>query len=308
MKRTIRIGTRGSALALQQANWVKRELCFHEPDLDIQLMIIRTKGDKILDAPLAKIGGKGLFVKEIEEALLRGDIDLAVHSMKDLPVDLPPGLVVGAVPKREDPRDVLITNGVPGFHSLPQRARLGTSSMRRRAQLLHCRSDLEIVPIRGNLDTRLKKLERERLDGIVVAAAGLRRMGWEDRIVQLIDPEICLPAPGQGALAIEIREDSWERLSFLNRLNDPDTFWAVLAERAFLKGLGGGCQVPIAALARIRDQELELSGVVCSPDGKIFRKQVLRDTKEKAEKIGQLLAESLLDQEVRELLDRLTRS
>jgi hydroxymethylbilane synthase len=307
-KKTIKIGTRGSALALQQANWVKERISYFAPDLDIQLIKIKTKGDKILDVPLAKIGGKGLFVKEIEEALLRGDIDLAVHSMKDLPIDLPAGLIIGAVPQREEPRDALITSSVPSFCALPPKARLGTSSLRRGAQLLHYRSDLNIIPLRGNLDTRIKKLKTEELDGIVVAAAGLYRMGWKQKVVELINTEICLPAVGQGALAIEIKEDSCERLFFLPFLNDPDTFYAVTAERAFLRRLGGGCQVPIAALAEIRDQSLQLTGMVSSPDGKIFRRKTIRGKKDKGEKLGITLAERLLDKEIAEILEKLSSS
>ena len=306
MKKVIKIGTRRSALALQQAHWVRERLCLLDKDLDIQLEKIRTKGDKLLDAPLAKIGGKGLFVKEIEEALLEGYIDLAVHSMKDLPTDLPPGLIIGAIPVREDPRDVLITTSTPSFRDLRERARLGTSSLRRKAQLLHYRPDLEIIPIRGNLDTRIRKLEPEKLDGIVVAGAGLIRMGWRDKIVEFLDPGICLPAPGQGALAIEIREDSWEELSLLHSLNDLDTCLAVTAERAFLKGLGGGCQIPIAALGEIRGPELHLTGVVSSPEGDIFRREVITDNKEGSERLGLTLAERILDKEIAEVLAKIS--
>ncbi len=203
---TITIGTRGSQLALWQANWVKDAIRSQHPDLAVELAIIKTKGDKILDVPLAKVGGKGLFVKEIEEALLVGRIDLAVHSMKDMPAEIPAGLCIGAIPEREEPRDVLITRSGLRLDRLKQGARVGTSSLRRPAQLLYVRPDITIVPLRGNLDTRLKKLESECMDAIVLAAAGVRRLGLEDRITQILDEAIMLPAVGQGALCIEIRE------------------------------------------------------------------------------------------------------
>lgn len=306
MKKVIKIGTRGSALALQQAHWVKERLYLLDKGLDIQLVKMKTKGDKLLDAPFTKIGGKGLFVKEIEETLLNGEIDLAVHSMKDLPTDLPPGLVIGAIPLREDPRDVLITSTASSLKALRDNARLGTSSLRRKAQILHYRPDLEIIPIRGNLDTRLRKLNSEKLDGIVIAGAGLIRMGWRDKIVDFLDLEVCLPAPGQGALAIEIREDSWKELSFLHSLNDEDTYLTVMAERAFLKGLGGGCQIPIAALGEVKGSELHLTGVVSSPDGEIFRREEITDKKERAEELGQTLAKKILNKEIVELLEKIS--
>jgi len=210
MEKTIKIGTRGSRLALWQANWVKSAITSINPSLSVDLIIIKTKGDKILDVPLAKVGGKGLFVKEIEEALLDGRIDLAVHSMKDMPAEIPPGLCIGAVPERETPNDVLISKNGLLFSELISGSKVGTSSLRRSAQLLHARPDLVILPLRGNLDTRLKKLETENMDAIILAAAGVKRLNFESRITEYIDENVMLPAVGQGALCIEIRENDTE--------------------------------------------------------------------------------------------------
>jgi hydroxymethylbilane synthase len=299
----LRIGTRGSQLALYQANWVKEKLVQTHPHLKVTLITIKTTGDKIQDAPLAKIGGKGLFVKEIEEALIQGRIDLAVHSIKDVPTELPESLHLSAITKREDPRDVFISKDGTLLKDLPQRAKIGTSSLRRQAQLLHFRGDLELIPLRGNLDTRLKKLERMNLDGIVLALAGVKRLGFEARITEVFPIEISLPAIGQGALGIETRKEDKgveERIHFLN---DPESAIAISAERSFLKRLGGGCQVPIAAFAKIVDSNLRIDGLVGTTDGKRLVKHHLEGPAEEAESLGNELAEILLGKGAKEILE-----
>jgi len=294
LKKTIKIGTRGSQLALWQANWVKSELEKRNAGLAVEIIKIKTTGDKILDVPLAKVGGKGLFVKEIEEALLRGDIDLAVHSMKDVPTDLPAELHLSAITEREDPRDALISKDKRLFNELPERAKIGTSSLRRQAQLLHIRPDFRIQQLRGNLDTRIKKLTTEGLDAIIVAAAGVRRMGWQDKITEYLSIDDSLPAIGQGALGIECRIDDKEINNLLEPFNHPETSVCVKAERAFLKKLEGGCQVPIAAYGIIKDKNISLAGLVASVDGTEMHKEKIEGKVEDAEKIGIELAEKLL--------------
>lgn len=302
---TITIGTRGSQLALWQANWVKNAIGRHHPDLTVELAVIKTKGDKILDVPLAKVGGKGLFVKEIEEALLDGRIDLAVHSMKDMPADIPAGLCIGAIPDREEPRDVLITrNGLP-LERLGHGARVGTSSLRRSAQLLHVRPDITIVPLRGNLDTRLKKLENESMDAIVLAAAGVRRLGLADRITQVLDESVMLPAVGQGALCIETRQNDPRISPVVAALDDLPTRQVVMGERAFLHRLEGGCQVPIAGHGHMGQKGLTLTGLVCDVDGSQQIKQSRTGPETRSEEIGLELAEVLLSLGAGEILERL---
>jgi hydroxymethylbilane synthase len=302
---TITIGTRGSQLALWQANWVRDAIFRLQPDLNVELKTIKTRGDKILDAPLAKVGGKGLFVKEIEEALLDGRIDLAVHSMKDMPADIPEGLCIGAIPAREDPRDVLISRtGVP-LERLKAGARVGTSSLRRSAQLLHERPDFDIVPLRGNLDTRLKKLDGEPLDAIVLAAAGVRRLGLAQRITQVLDETIMLPAVGQGALCIEIRATDPRLAKVAGALDDAVTRQVVLGERAFLIRLEGGCQVPIAAHGRIDEKAYTLTGLVCDLDGSRRIKLSRTGPASRSQQIGLELAEALLERGAGEILERL---
>jgi len=299
----LRIGTRGSQLALYQANWVKERLVQTHPPLKVTLITIKTTGDKIQDAPLAKIGGKGLFVKEIEEALIQKRIDLAVHSIKDVPTELPDGLHLSAITKREDPRDVFISKDGTLLKDLPQRAKIGTGSLRRQAQLLHFREDFELIPLRGNLDTRLKKLERMNLDGIVLAMAGVKRLGLEARITQIIPAEISLPAIGQGALGIETRKGDREVEEQIYFLDDPESAIAVSAERAFLKRLGGGCQVPIAAFAKLVDSNLWIDGLVGTVDGRRLVRHHLEGSLEKAESLGTELAEILLGKGGREILE-----
>jgi len=305
--RTITIGTRGSQLALWQANWVKGAIGRSHPDTPVELAIIKTKGDKILDVPLAKVGGKGLFVKEIEEALLDGRIDLAVHSMKDMPADIPDGLCIGAVPAREEPRDVLITRSDRPLDDLPHSARVGTSSLRRSAQLLHRRSDLTIVPLRGNLNTRLKKLETEGLDAIVLAAAGIRRLGLADRITQILDESIMLPAVGQGALCIESRQADDTVAPLLTALDDGPTRAVVLGERAFLNRLEGGCQVPIAGHGHLDGGSFVLTGLVCDVDGTRQIKATRSGPVDQNEAVGRELADMLLAEGADRILERLNQ-
>ncbi len=305
MSRELKIGTRGSQLALFQANWVKDQLVQAHPDLKVILIKIKTTGDKIQDAPLAKIGGKGLFVKEIEEALLQKRIDLAVHSIKDVPIEIPQGLHLSVITKREDPRDVFISKDGKTLKDLPQNARIGTSSLRRQAQLLHFRSDLEFIPLRGNVETRLKKLNSMHLDGMILALAGVKRLGLEENITEIISPERSLPAIGQGALGIETRVDDREVNEKIQFLNDEESWIAVSAERAFLKKLEGGCQVPIAAFARIIGTTLTIDGLVGTIDGKRLIRHHQEGPIEKAESLGIELAEILLGKGAREILNEI---
>jgi hydroxymethylbilane synthase len=266
MSKLLKIGTRSSPLALWQAEWVSGRIRERYPEIEVALVKIKTTGDKILDVPLAQVGGKGLFVKEIEEAMLRGDVDIAVHSMKDVPTEFPPGLGLACITKREDPRDALISRGL-SFADLPRGARIGTSALRRQAQLLARRPDLEMVVIRGNVETRIDKLETEGLDAVILAAAGLKRLGFSNRITEYLPVELSLPAIGQGALGIECRLDDEELVTLISFLNDPETQRAVGAERAFLLRCEGGCQVPIAAFGETEGDQLRLTGFISSVDG-----------------------------------------
>lgn len=303
--KTIKIGTRGSKLALWQANWVKSALIEKAPGLSVELIIIKTKGDKILDVPLAKVGGKGLFVKEIEEALLDGRIDLAVHSMKDMPAEIPEGLCIGAVPKRETPFDVLISKNNRQLSELPENAKIGTSSLRRASQLRHIKPEIDILPLRGNLDTRLKKLETEDLDGIILAAAGVKRLGFEDKISEYLDDGSMLPAVGQGALCIETRESDPDITPIVSLLNHPETKAVILGERAFLSKLEGGCQVPIAAMGKIENETFIINGLVSDLDGKTMLREELSGPVSSSEKTGIELADRLLSKGAREILAQL---
>lgn len=294
-KKTLRIGTRASALALWQAEWVKSELEKKHPGLEVTLTKIKTKGDKILDVPLAMVGGKGLFVKEIEEAMLRGEIDIAVHSMKDVPTIFPEGLALRCITEREDPRDIVILReGIASIKDLPQGARIGTSSLRRKSQLLHARPDLEMLDIRGNVETRIRKLTEDNLHAVVLAAAGMHRLGFGDQISEYLEATDCLPAIGQGALGIESRIGDDETNALIDFFDHPDTSWAVKAERAVLRHLEGGCQVPIAAFAQVEGSTLSLTGLVSSIDGATMIKKTLTCAPEEAEKTGVALAEALL--------------
>lgn len=288
------LGTRGSKLALRQSEWFQSRIHNVAPEVRVELRRIQTSGDKIVDVPLAKIGGKGLFVKEIEEALLAGEIDLAVHSMKDVPAQLPDGLEILCVPPREDARDALISRAGRSFKDLPQGARVGTASLRRQAQLLNARPDLRIEMLRGNLDTRLRKLKEGRFDAIVLAAAGLRRLAWAQEITEYLDPVVSLPAIGQGALGVEGRSNDHFVRSIMDRLNDQATQTTVMAERAFLHRLEGGCQVPIAAHATLSGEELLLEGLLASVDGKTVIRDRVQGKSQEAHKLGVQLAERLL--------------
>ncbi len=291
---SLRLGTRGSPLAMRQAGLVAEALGTKSPGLEVRFIPIKTSGDKLLDSPLAQAGGKGLFVKEIEEALLDSRIDLAVHSMKDLPAELPPGLRVGAVMRREDPCDALIARNGLRFAELPAGARIGTSSLRRQVQFLHHRPDLQIVPLRGNVETRLKKLDTLNLDAVVLAVAGLIRLGLQHRITERLHPELSLPAIGQGALAIEIREDDPRVAPIVGAVDHRETRLATAAERAFLRRLGGSCVTPVAAFGQIEGDSLVLTGMVASLDGKRMVKEVLRGEASTPDTVGQALAEALL--------------
>jgi hydroxymethylbilane synthase len=290
----LRIGTRGSKLALVQSEWVKKEVQSRYPEVRVELIEIKTKGDKIVDAPLSKVGGKGLFVKEIEEALLKKQVDLAVHSMKDVPAELQKGLKLSVYPKREDPRDALVSMHFNAVEDLPQGASVGTSSLRRSAQLLHMRPDLHIVPLRGNVDTRLRKLDSGELQAIVLAAAGLRRLGLSGRITALLSPDTVLPAIGQGVLGLEVREDDRKTQNLVPFLNDLETELAVRAERAFLKELEGGCQVPLAGYAGVEKDRIVLDGMVAELDGSVILRQQLSGGRDKPEDLGVALARQLI--------------
>ncbi|MCP4666160.1 MAG: hydroxymethylbilane synthase [Deltaproteobacteria bacterium] len=290
----LKIGTRGSKLALTQSEWIKGKIEARHPEVRVELVRIKTKGDKILDSPLSLIGGKGLFVKEIEDALLRGDVDLAVHSMKDVPSELPEGLVLGVFPEREDPRDAFVSVRYESLHNLPDGSRVGTSSLRRGAQLLHLHPGLELVSVRGNVDTRLRKLESGEFEAIVLASAGLKRLGLEKRITRLFPTHQMLPAIAQGALGLEMRSDHDDVLQVLSFLNHGPTEVTVRAERAFLKELQGGCQVPIAGHARLEGDDLILQGMVAELDGSRLITDDISGHKDRAEDMGVELARRLL--------------
>ena len=303
MRQNIKIGTRGSLLAITQSTWVKNQIESQHPQTTVELVKIITKGDKILDVPLAKVGGKGLFVKEIEEALLRKDVDLAVHSMKDVPSELPDELHLGIIPLRENPFDAFISNTCDSLNELPQGAKVGTSSLRRRAQLAAIRPDLDIEDLRGNLDTRLRKLDEGQYEAIILAAAGLNRLGMSNRATGYFTPMEMLPAVGQGALGIELRKEDTELLAGLAFLNDHKTTVAVTAERSFLIRLEGGCQVPIGAFAEVDGDQVTLTGLVASVDGKEVIKRSMSGTANEAQALGLQLAEQLLDLGGKEILD-----
>jgi hydroxymethylbilane synthase len=301
----LRIATRKSPLALWQAEHVAALLRGAHAGLDVELEPMSTQGDRILDRSLAAIGGKGLFIKELEVALVERRADIAVHSMKDVPAEMPPGFVIAAFLSRADPRDALLCRGGSALTNLPAGAKLGTSSLRRRAQILAARPDLSIEPLRGNVDTRLSRLQNGALDAIVLACAGLVRLGLESRITTRLAPETMLPAVGQGAIGIECRSDDTRTRTLVGALDDAATRTALAAERAFAKTLGGSCQSPIAALARIEGNRLMLDGLVAEPDGsRLLRDSVSGDCV-RAEGLGEELARRLLESGARELLERL---
>ncbi len=291
----LRIGSRGSTLAFAQSTWVKQQIESRYPDLQVEMSIIKTSGDRFIDRPIAAVGGKGVFTKEIEDALLNRTIDIAVHSMKDLPTELPDSLAIVAVPVREDARDVLVTQRGLRLADLPSGARLATGSLRRQAQLLRHRGDLVIAPIRGNVDTRLRKLDDGEADGLIMAAAGLKRIGRAERIGEYLPDEICVSAVAQGALAIEARADGALR-EMLGFLHDSLAEAETVAERALLRRLSGGCHVPIGARARAAGDVLTMIAIVASPDGVTLCQAKLTGDTSEAEKLGERLAEELLKQ------------
>jgi hydroxymethylbilane synthase len=305
--RKIIVGSRRSKLALTQTNWVIEQLKKLGAPFEFEVKEIVTKGDKILDVTLSKVGGKGLFVKEIEQAMLNKEIDMAVHSMKDMPAVLPDGLTIGCIPFREDHRDALISRGNVKLNDLKKGAIIGTSSLRRSAQLLATRPDLEIKWIRGNVDTRLSKLEEEEYDAIILAAAGLKRLGWaSETVTELLDTEVCIPAVGQGALSIECREDDEELLDLFEKFTCKKTERAVRAERAFLQKMEGGCQVPIAGFARVEDNdEIVLNVLVGSPEGQEIFKECLRG--QNPEELGIQAADLLIKKGAKDLIEKVKR-
>ncbi|MDH5473062.1 MAG: hydroxymethylbilane synthase [Gammaproteobacteria bacterium] len=302
MSEIIRIATRKSPLALWQAEEVSRQLKLHHPGIQIELLKMSTKGDKILDAPLAKVGGKGLFVKELEQGILDGDADIAVHSMKDVPVEFPAGLYLPIIMEREDPRDAFVSNHYASLDDLPENARIGTSSLRRQLQIKNTMPNARMLDLRGNVNSRLQKLDKGDYDAIILASAGLIRLGFEDRIRSRITPEQSLPAIGQGAVGIECRENDDRVLSLLKPLNHTDTHTRLIAERAMNHRLNGGCQVPIAGFAQLENDQLYLRGLVGRPDGSKVVRAELRGPASQAESIGIQLAEQLLKQGAEDIL------
>ncbi|MCW9715461.1 hydroxymethylbilane synthase [Avibacterium sp. 21-594] len=304
-KKLLKIATRRSPLALWQANYIKDRLTQLYPQLTVELVPMITKGDVILDTPLAKIGGKGLFVKELENALLNGEADIAVHSMKDVPMQFPAGLGLSVICKREDPRDAFVSNSYRTLDELPEGAVVGTSSLRRQCQLKALRPDLNIQSLRGNVGTRLSKLDNGDYDAIILASAGLIRLGMADRIASFIDTETSLPAAGQGAVGIECRTDDLETQQLLAPLADAETTACVLAERAMNNHLQGGCQVPIAGYAVIRDNQLYLKALVGKTDGSLIIRAENQSAVENSQELGVQVAESLLKQGADEILQAL---
>ncbi len=299
----IKIVTRKSPLALWQAEHVRSRLQQTYPGLVVELLGVQTTGDRIQDAPLAKIGGKGLFVKELEQQLLSGSADLAVHSMKDVPVQLPDGLHIAAVLEREDPRDAFLSTQYPTLEALPPKALVGTSSLRRQCQLLALRPQLRLGELRGNVDTRLRKLAAGDYHAIILAAAGVKRLRLEEHIQQIIEPEIMLPAIGQGAIGIECRQGDRNTEDLITALNHPDTWDSICAERALNTGLNGGCQVPIAGFTRwLADGQLELQGLVANLEGTRVVRGTIRGPRAEAERMGFQLANDLLERGAAEIL------
>ncbi|PKN38070.1 MAG: hydroxymethylbilane synthase [Deltaproteobacteria bacterium HGW-Deltaproteobacteria-2] len=299
----MKIGTRGSKLALTQTNFVAEKLKKAIPGAEIEICVIKTSGDIMQDVSLLTIGGQGVFVKELEEALLSNKIDLAVHSMKDVPGETPEDLMFVAILHREDVRDVLVSRNNIKMEFLPKGAKIGTGSQRRGAQIKSMMPDVNIVPLRGNLDTRLKKIETENLTGIILAAAGMKRMGLAEKITQFLPVETMLPAVGQGALGLQIRKSDTELAKACVALNDATTAAEVTAERSFLRALGGGCRLPIAALGKLDGQMLTLEGMLAAPNGSTMIREKISGAKEDAEEMGKKLAEIILEKGGRRLLD-----
>lgn len=295
------IGTRGSKLALWQAEHIKG-MVEAITGLPVRLKVIKTTGDKILDVPLAKVGGKGLFTKELEVALMAGEVDMCVHSMKDVPTELPEGLFIAAMPERVDPRDVIVSGKGYTLDTLPQGARVGTSSLRRVAQVRHLRPDVEIVDVRGNLDTRMRKAEEGQVDAVILAAAGITRMGWADRITHYVEPEQMISAVGQGAIGVEIREDDEEMRHVMERIGHPETMECVTAERVVMRRLEGGCQVPIGAYARIEGATMVMDAMVGSLDGSTIVRRRIEGPADDPVGLGERMVRELLDGGAGEIL------
>lgn len=312
MKRTkLTIGTRGSELAQWQTAWIAQQLQHSSPEVSVETVVIKTTGDKILDSPLSKIGDKGLFTKEIERALLDGTIDLAVHSLKDLPTVVPQGLTIAVVTEREDVRDVFISHPgkkYPSLKEVPRNGAIATGSLRRKCQLLHHRPDLHIVDLRGSLRTRREKLEKSDWDGMVLAKAGVTRLGWTEMIAEVFEPDYMLPAVGQGALAVEIREDDRELLTMLMPLNHLPTQQATSGERALLRRLEGGCQIPIGTYGRITNGAFLLDAIVGSLDGSTIVRGSIKGSPSESESLGRQLAEELVSKGAGKILDEIRKT
>jgi len=298
----VRIATRKSPLALWQAEYIRDRLLQLNEGLQVELIKMVTQGDKILDTPLAKVGGKGLFVKELETGMLNGEADIAVHSMKDVPVEFPPGLHLAVICEREDPRDAFVSNNFDTIEDLPEGATVGTSSLRRQCQIRAWRPDIKIADLRGNVNTRLKKLDEGNYDAIILASAGLKRLGFDDRINAYLDTSICLPAIGQGAVGVECRIDDERIHALIDPLNDATTSTCVLAERAMNHRLEGGCQVPIAGYATLDGDTLQMRALVGRPDGTEVVKGEISGNAAEAESLGTALADDLLSRGAREIL------
>jgi hydroxymethylbilane synthase len=303
----LRIGSRGSILARWQAEFIRKQL-FQVTGVEAKIIIIKTSGDKMQQSPLTQIGGKGIFIKELEEALLDESIDLAVHSVKDIPTDIPSRLCFPAVCRRDDVRDCLISNTGTTLANLKQGARIGTSSLRRQAQLKHFRPDLDIRELRGNVDTRLRKVESGEYDAIVLSKAGLDRLGWSQKITEALSPEISLPAVGQGAISIESRLKEEETNLILGKLDDVETRTAIIAERALLSALHGGCQVPLGAWARLERGELVMEAVVCSVDGVQYVRHSATAPPDQAAQLGEHMAQLLTEGGARNILEEVNRA
>jgi len=299
----IKVGTRGSKLALAQTNSVIEALKKVAPEIEVEICVIRTSGDIMQDVSLAQIGGQGVFVKEIEEALLARSIDLAVHSMKDVPGETPEGLIFAAVMEREDARDVLVSRGNVKMEFMPKGARIGTGSLRRAAQIKAMLPDVSIMPLRGNIDTRLKKIETENLTGVILAAAGMKRMGYLEKITQYLPVELMLPAVGQGALGLEIRMQDTQLSELCAKMNDEQTAAEVAAERAYLRALGGGCRLPIAAYGLLEGKRLTLEGILAAPNGSTVIRDKVWGEIGQAEELGKKLADLILEKGGKRLLD-----
>jgi hydroxymethylbilane synthase len=302
----LRIGTRGSLLAKWQAEFVRKQI-FQTSGIEGEIIIIKTTGDKMQQSALSQIGGKGIFIKELEDALLDESIDIAVHSVKDIPTEVPPGMSFPAICRREDVRDCLVSGNGATLASLRQGARVGTGSLRRQAQLRHARPDLDVRDLRGNVDTRLRKVESGEYDAVMLAKAGLDRLGWTHRISETLSPDVCMPAVGQGALGIECRASDAETSAALDKLNDVETRSAIVAERSLLSVLQGGCQVPLGAWARIEGNELVLDACVCSIDGLQYVKQRATAPPEQARPLGERMAQLLIEAGAQNILEDVSR-